>query len=146
MQVDGFAQHFASGCVTSVQQKRNHRGDTDVGRYNSDDFVQPEQMCQKQGYQHLVSPCRNDAHEYSECDGCRDSQVGFRRMDDMFGEKTLAVLPGQFAEKVAGDNPQESDKYQYRIQDADTGEIPERAEMRNPLFLWRIIDSTLKKA
>lgn len=50
-------------------------------------------------------------------------------MGDMFGEKTLAVLPGQFAEKVAGDNPQESDKYQYRIQDADTGEITERAEM-----------------
>ena len=61
-------------------------------------------------------------------------------MGDMFGEKTLAVLPGQFAEKVAGDNPQESDKYQYRIQDADTGEITERAEMRNPLLLWRIID------
>ena len=61
-------------------------------------------------------------------------------MSDMIGEELLAVLPGQLAEKVTGDDPQERDKYQYCIQNTDTGEITERSEMRNPLFLWRIIN------
>ena len=46
-------------------------------------------------------------------------------MSDMIGEEFLAVLPGQLAEKVTGDDPQERDKYQYRIQNTDTGEITE---------------------
>ena len=33
--------------------------------------------------------------------------------------------------KVSWYDPKESDEYQYRIQNTDTGEITERAEMRN---------------
>ena len=58
----------------------------------------------------------------------------------MIREKLLAVLPGQFTEEVPGDDPKESDEHQYCVQDTDTGEIAERSEMRNSLFLWRIIN------
>ena len=97
-------------------------------------------MCQKQRNQHLISPCRNDAHKYAEHDGCRNPQVRFGGVGDVIGEKLLAILPGQFTKEVPWYNPKESDEYQYRIQNTDTGEITERAEMRNPFFLWRIIN------
>lgn len=47
MQIDRISQHFATGYVTAVQQKWNHRRDTDIGCYNGYDFIQSEQMCQK---------------------------------------------------------------------------------------------------
>ena len=88
----------------------------------------------------MISPYRNDTHEYAECDGSRDPQIRFGGVGDVIGEKLLAILPGQFTKEVPWYDPKESDEYQYRIQNTDTGEITERAEMRNPFFLWRIIN------
>lgn len=59
-------------------------------------------MRQKQRNQHLISPCRNDAHKYAEHDGCRNPQVRFGGVGDVVGEKLLAILPGQFTEKFRG--------------------------------------------
>ena len=88
----------------------------------------------------MISPYRNDTHEYAECDGSRDPQIRFGGVGDMIREKLLAVLPSQFTEEVSGDDPKESDEHQYCVQDTDTGEIAKRSEMRNPFFLWRIIN------
>ena len=61
-------------------------------------------------------------------------------MSDMIGEEFLAVLPGQLAEKVTGDDPQERDKYQYCIQNTDTGKILKGTKMGYSFFLRGIID------
>ena len=114
-------------------------GDTDVGGYNSDDFVQPEQMCQNRvtsiWYPHTGTMPMNTPSTMAAV---------IRRLDSgewmTCSEKNACSSSRSVCGKSCGDNPQESDKYQYRIQDADTGEITERAEMRNPLLLWRIID------
>ena len=50
-----------------------------------------------------------------------------------------AIAPSQLTEEVTRDDIKESYEYQYRIQYADSCEIPERTEMGNAFFLGWIV-------